>query len=180
MAHLCFCGSRTVCLGRATWCSPSSRHLPRQQARRLASSFFSKLHLARTRSYARCGLYVGLGFVISEIVLIYFSWAWGYSPGNTIQWSFLVGVWERASAAMFHIYSAGLIAVALWARRYWWFCVFVITIHALTDFPAGARIPTPIYAFEATISVCAIFTWLTFLHIVVNLGTGIDRTLTSS
>jgi hypothetical protein len=27
-------------------------------------------------------------------------------------------VWERISAVTFHIYSAGLVALALWSKRY--------------------------------------------------------------
>ncbi|HSZ58302.1 MAG TPA: hypothetical protein VK797_21735 [Tepidisphaeraceae bacterium] len=113
------------------------------------------------RDSARYGLLVGLGFAISEITLIYFSWAWGYTPEKHIQWGFLIGVWERGSAALFHINSAGLVALALWTRRYW-LIGWVVAVHALTDFLAGAGMLSSAYALEGAISICAASVWVTF------------------
>jgi len=90
---------------------------------------------------------VGLGFAISEITLIYFSWAWAYTPDTYIQWTFLIGVWERGSAAMLHIDSAGLVALALWSRRYW-LIGWIVAVHALMDFLAGAGLLSSVYALE--------------------------------
>lgn len=117
---------------------------------------------ANLREALRSGLILGLGFAVSEIMAIYVSWARRYTPAH-LEWSVLLGVWERGSAAMFHIYSAGLIAAAMFWRRYWPFWFFVIVMHTLTDFLAGAGLFLSVYVLEAAISLLAATMWITFL-----------------
>lgn len=106
----------------------------------------------------RYGLLTGLGFTVLEISMLYFRVAWAQLTVDYL------GLWERASASAFHIYSAGLIAAAIGSRRYWPVGVAVGT-HAVMDFLAGAGriLGLSIYSLEITFSVCAVFVWVAFL-----------------
>lgn len=108
---------------------------------------------------ARYGLLVGLGFTVTEIANIYFSITWAQIPLTSY-----LGVWERASSSMFHIYSAGLVALALWWRRHA-LILLVLAVHAASDFLAGvsAALPFSIYELEAIFSLCSVLVWATFL-----------------
>jgi hypothetical protein len=106
----------------------------------------------------RRGLLLGLGFFIWELTLIYFSVAWAQAAVSYLS------LWERCSVAMFHIYSAGLVAIALQSKRYW-LIVLVVVIHAFTDFLAGAggTLGFSLYGLETTFSACAVLVWAVFL-----------------
>lgn len=107
---------------------------------------------------ARDGLLIGLGFTILEIALLYLSVAWADAPVGHLS------VWERVSASVFHVYSAGLVAIALWSRRYW-LIAFVVAIHTLIDFLAGAggSLHMSFYALEIIFSMLAVVVWGVFL-----------------
>lgn len=106
--------------------------------------------------YARHGLLVGLGFTALEITLIYFSVTWAQTPLESY-----LGVWERASSSVFHIYSSALLGLAFWSSRYV-LVVPVLAVHASTDFLAGAAqsLPLLIYALQTVFSVSAICVWI--------------------
>jgi len=111
------------------------------------------------REHARYGLLIGLGFTILEIsVICYLPAAWAQARLG------YVSVWERVSASMFHIYSGGLVALALWAKRYR-LIALVLAIHALMDWIAGAGgwLRLSLWSMETIFLVCAAFTWLAFL-----------------
>jgi hypothetical protein len=122
---------------------------------------FLLLKLRPPLSRAQClryGLLVGLGFTILEITVLYFRVAWAQEVMSYLS------VWERASASMFHIYSAGLIVVALRSRRYWPI-LLVVGIHALMDALAGAggMLGFSLYALESIFSASAMVVWVAFL-----------------
>ncbi len=106
----------------------------------------------------RAGLYVGLGFAVWEITLIYFQVAWAQVAVGYLS------LWERASASLFHLYSAGLLAVALGSRR-WWPVLVVVAAHAAMDFLAGAggRLGFSLDGLESTFTGCAVLLWAVFL-----------------
>ena len=112
------------------------------------------------RICARYGLLVGLGFTLTEIAFLYFPAAWRQIPLGYLS------LWERISVSGFHIYSAGLAALALaLGRRGRWLILFVVAIHSLMDSiaPAGMSLGWPLYGLEAFISALAIMTWGVFL-----------------
>jgi len=110
------------------------------------------------RDCIRYGLLVGLGFTIVEIAIFYFRVAWAEAS-----WSYL-GLWERISASMFHIYSGGLVAIAVWTKRPW-LLVLVVVIHASMDYLAGigGLVTSNSNALEGIFSVLAVVTWVAFL-----------------
>ena len=79
---------------------------------------------------------------------------------------FYLSVWERGSASMFHIYSTGLVALALCSKRFS-YIVLVVGVHAYMDFMAGTGGSvfgiSSIYVLEAIFLVCAVFIWGFFL-----------------
>lgn len=109
-------------------------------------------------NYARYGLFVGLGFTVAEIAMFYVQVVWAEAP-----WSWL-GLCERVSASMFHIYAAGLVALALWSKRAR-LIMLVVAIHALMDFLAGTGgwPNLSIYGLETIFSILALVTWWIFL-----------------
>ncbi len=115
--------------------------------------------VSQTRSVVRYGLLVGLGFTITEITSIFFSVAWAQLPLTSY-----LGAWERTSISMFHIYSAGLVALALGSKQKLPI-LMVVGIHAVTDFLAGisALLPFSIYVLETIFSLCAVLVWAAFL-----------------
>lgn len=122
--------------------------------------------------FLRCGLWVGLGFTVLEITMLYFRVAWAQISVDYL------AIWERASASMFHIYSAGLIAAAMRSRRYQ-LILLVVGIHALMDFLAGAggTLGISTFGLEGIFSVLAIFVWLIFLFAVrSDCGTAATKT----
>jgi hypothetical protein len=108
--------------------------------------------------WLRYGLLVGLGFAICEITMLYFRVAWAQESAEYL------GIWERASSAMFHIYSTALLAVAMCSKRYW-FILLVVVIHALTDILAGCggALELSICKLEGIFSACAVVPWVVFL-----------------
>ncbi len=110
------------------------------------------------RGALRQGLFVGLGFTVLENTLLFLRAALARSDLGPL------GLWERATSSMFHIYSGGFVALALERRRRWPI-VLVVGVHALTDILAGTGgIPgMSIVALEATFSACAVFLWIAFI-----------------
>jgi hypothetical protein len=108
--------------------------------------------------WLRYGLLVGLGFAICEITMLYFRVAWAQETPE------FLGIWERASSSMFHIYSTALLVVAMQSKRYW-LIPLVIAIHALTDILAGCggALELSIYGLEGVFSACAAVLWVVFL-----------------
>jgi hypothetical protein len=113
---------------------------------------------ATRQALARRGLLVGLGFTVTEIALLYFPVAWS---GAALGW---LSLWERVGVSMFHIYSAGLVALAIGSGRRG-LIVVVLVIHGAMDALALATPPLQfsLEALEATVSVLAILTWVAFL-----------------
>lgn len=105
------------------------------------------------------GTMVGLGFAIMEILVL---------GGNIVATETIVSGWsgvvERGIAALFHIFSAGLIAIG-WHRRRWLPIAAVLLSHAVTDFfagAAGAGLALPLEILESLFLIVAILTWLGF------------------
>jgi len=125
----------------------------------LAIALIFRIHRALTRAQAvRFGLLVGLGFAIWEITVIWYSVV---RSEGTLEW---LSVWERATASCFHIYTAGLVALALWSRKYWPI-VLVVALHAATDFLAanGQVVTSSIHVLESIFSAAAVVVWVVFL-----------------
>lgn len=110
---------------------------------------------------ARDGLLVGLGVTLTEIAFIFFALELSQGPLE-----FGLALWERASSSMFHLYSSGLLAWAIWQSRYG-VMGLVVGVHGLTDFLAGAHEPLGIslLTLEIIISVCALCLWIFFLRV---------------
>ncbi len=106
----------------------------------------------------RYGLLVGLGFTIYEIAIVYFPAAWAQAALGHL------AVWERVSVSMFHIYSAGLVALALWSRRPH-LLVFVVAMHSVMDGLAVATrsLQLSFDTVEVIFSALAAITWCAFL-----------------
>jgi len=106
----------------------------------------------------RYGLLVGLGFTIYEIAIVYFPAAWAQAALGHI------AVWERISVSTFHIYSTGLVALALWSRRPR-LIVFVVATHSIMDWLAVATrsLQLPLNTVEVIFTVIAVITWGAFL-----------------
>lgn len=104
------------------------------------------------------GLLVGLGFTIYEIAIVYLP--------VTLSQSALgyMSVWERGSVSVFHIYSTGLVALAMWSRRYS-LIVLVLALHSTMDGLAVATrsLQLPFSTVEVIFSVIAAITWGVFL-----------------
>ena len=107
----------------------------------------------------RLGLLVGLGFTVYEISLIYSSMA--SAQQAVVGYG---GLWERASASVFHIYSGGLLALALTSGRCW-SLVLVFTVHAWSDFLAGAGMSLgfSVPVLEWAFGIWAMALWVAFL-----------------
>jgi hypothetical protein len=83
-----------------------------------------------------------------------------------------LGLWERAIASGFHVYSSGVIALALGrdagpggrARSYVPITI-VVVLHAATDFLAanGRLVTESIYVLESIFTLAALLTWLLFI-----------------
>ena len=107
----------------------------------------------------RPGLLVGLGFTVYEIALIYSNMA--SAQQAVVGYGSLC---ERASASLFHIYSGGLLALALTSGR-WWPVVLVFAVHAWSDFLAGAGVSLgfSVAALEWAFGLWAVALWVVFL-----------------
>jgi hypothetical protein len=114
------------------------------------------------RDVLAIGLAVGLGFGLSEVVYIGTRLI---EAGTPITGLGLIGVWERAAAVGFHVYSGGLVALALYRRRAWPI-VLVLAVHSLEDWLAGAvgaRVfVIPVLALESFYTAASAATWLAF------------------
>jgi len=116
----------------------------------------------RTSDLLAMGLAVGLGFGLSEVVFIGTRLI---EAGTPITGLGLPGVWERAAAVGFHVYSGGLVALAL-GRRIAWPIVLVLVVHSLEDWLAGAVgsrvLVVPLVLLESIYTAAAAATWLVF------------------
>ena len=104
------------------------------------------------------GLLVGLGFTVCEIAIVYLPAMLSQAVlGYT-------SVWERGSVSVFHIYSAGLLAAAMWSRRYS-LIVLVVALHSIMDGLAVATrsLQLSFSTVEVIFSVLAAITWGVFL-----------------
>ncbi len=109
----------------------------------------------------RFGLLVGLGFTLTEIAALYFPAAWAQA---TLGW---LSLWERTSVSVFHIYSAGLVALAVCSKRHW-LTAFVVLTHGVMDGLVVAVRPLqiPFETLEMICSILAVLTWAIFLMAV--------------
>ena len=126
----------------------------------LIAGLIQATRMTDTKDKKRAGLLVGLGFTVFEITMLWISVLAAGLPITS-----LIGVWERASASLFHIYSGGLLALFLIDKRSVYLGI-VILIHFGMDWLAGANatltILTPLQ-FESVVSVFATVVWLTFV-----------------
>jgi hypothetical protein len=114
---------------------------------------------ASVSDWLRLGLLVGLGFTVYEITLIYSNMA--SAQQAVVSYG---GLCERASASVFHIYSGGLLALALATGRCWPL-VLVFAAHAWSDFLAGAGVSLgfSVAALEWAFGMWAMTLWVVFL-----------------
>jgi len=108
------------------------------------------------------GLAVGLGFGLSEVLFI---GGQVIAAGTPITGLGLIGIWERTAAVGFHVYSAGLIAIAIALGR-WWPLVLVLVVHSLEDWLAGAVgagvMHVPIVLLETIYTAATLLLWVLF------------------
>jgi hypothetical protein len=114
---------------------------------------------ASLSDWLRLGLLVGLGFTVYEISLIYSGMA--SAQQAVVSYG---GLCERASASVFHIYSGGLLALALATGRSWPLAL-VLAVHAWSDFLAGAGVSLgfSVAALEWGFGMWALALWVVFL-----------------
>lgn len=101
----------------------------------LVVRFVGRLGALRTgpRSLA-IGLAVGLGFGLSEILILAENQIVRQMGIAAFPW---LGIWERAVAVAFHVLSGALIAIAVYERRLLPIAA-VVVVHTLEDAVAGA------------------------------------------
>lgn len=112
-----------------------------------------------TRSRIVQGLLVGLGFAVVEVCMIGVPAIWNQIPLSPLS------LWERASATLFHIYSGGLVALAIAVRRFWPILLCIV-LHALMDSVAvglAAPLRWNLTGMESFFSAAAVVTWIAFL-----------------
>ena len=99
-----------------------------------------------------------VGFTLYEIAIIYAPVAWKKAALGYLS------AWERTSVSVLHIYSAGLVALALWSKRPW-LVVLVVVLHAAMDGLAVAtrRLHPPFTTVEIAFSVLAALAWGAFV-----------------
>lgn len=110
----------------------------------------------------RDGLAVGLGFGLAEIVFI----ATRLVPQAEPMPLFApIAIWERLGAVGFHVYSAGLVAIAIRARAAVP-AVAVVLLHSFSDTLAGpighTVLGLPVVALEGLFTVTTLVTWALF------------------
>jgi len=111
------------------------------------------------KTYIVYALIIGFGFTIGEIFYI----------GSQIVISEQIitgylGVWERSISSLFHIYSAGLIAISLYNKKYSLILLVVFT-HAVTDIIAGSSnsMQISIITLELIFSAFSLIIWVAYL-----------------
>ena len=82
------------------------------------------------------GLNIGLGFSISEILIIGIN-SWQPIMDSLSLSNVVIGSFERLSGTLFHISTAGLIAFGLEQKKIKWFLLICIVLHTFLDFIAG-------------------------------------------
>jgi hypothetical protein len=115
----------------------------------------------------RLGLMVGLGFTTFEILLLWLNATLTGSLAS--QW--WLGACERGLSSLFHIYSAGLLALGLATRRPSLFAL-VIAVHYLTDWLAGANaslLHLPVTQLELLFVPPVAAVWLIFLTLTLRI-----------
>jgi hypothetical protein len=115
-----------------------------------------------SRALTRCGLVVGLGFALTEIT--YLAAAGIFVRGPMTSVDVFIGIWERTSSSVFHIYAAGLVAVAVAMRRKVWLAGANAT---LTHYP--------VKTLELIFTLIGVLTWLTFWLVVRRVVKAPDR-----
>lgn len=117
------------------------------------------------RHVLAAGLAVGLGFGLTEVVVIGQSTIAHQSNPGLLPW---MGIWERASAVAFHTYSGSLLAVAL-RRRLWAPLAIVLAVHTATDTLAGASgahlLDVPLVLVELAFTLGAVVVWAAHLRV---------------
>lgn len=120
------------------------------------------LERARASSdFVQLALVCGLGVSLTELYLIALTDLAKAEVVTPLSWAVI----ERSSSAFFHIYSTGLLALALLHRR-WILVAIVVVIHACTDFLAGLYLTThfvTLPSFEVLVFVISLMTWALFL-----------------
>ncbi|MEW6273178.1 MAG: hypothetical protein AB1689_28195 [Thermodesulfobacteriota bacterium] len=129
----------------------------------LMVAILSRVHQpGRRADLLAMGLAVGLGFGLSEVVFIGTRVIEAQTPITGLG---VIGIWERAAAVGFHVYSAGLVAAALALRRAWPIAL-VVVVHGLEDWLAGAVgagvLAIPIVVLEGIYTVATVGVWLAF------------------
>ena len=82
------------------------------------------------------GLNIGLGFSLSEILFIGVT-SWQPHSATIPLFNLAIGSFERLSATIFHIATAGLIAFGIERKRIKLFLILSILLHVLLDSFAG-------------------------------------------
>jgi hypothetical protein len=114
----------------------------------------------------RTGLLVGLGFTLFEISVIWIGAVMRNVPIDS-----LLGVWERTSASLFHVYSAGLLALVIAGRRR--LAAVVLGAHFITDWSIGANATLfhrSLFELELFFSAVGILVWIVFLLVARRAG----------
>lgn len=91
------------------------------------------------------GLNLGLGFSLSEIIFLAFT-GWEPNATNFAFSTILLGSWERLSATLFHMSTAGLIAYGIEKRKTALFLVIAILLHFILDSFAGLTANHPVFS----------------------------------
>jgi hypothetical protein len=123
----------------------------------MTAIFIRRLHPDNARQGLAIGLSVGLGFGLTEVLLITIQLI---ESGHRV--TGLLGVIERAIAEGFHIYSGGLIALAFISRRFW-LIGLVVLIHTLMDGLSVAFAQSlSVYLLEIILLVLAVSIWTVY------------------
>lgn len=129
----------------------------------LMIAVLNRVHQPRTRhDVLAAGLAVGLGFGLSEVVFI---GGQVIAAETAVTGLGVLGIWERMAAVAFHVYTSGLIAIAL-ARRTAWPVALVVAVHSFEDWLAGAVgtrvIAIPAVQLESIYTVSTLVVWAVY------------------
>jgi hypothetical protein len=117
------------------------------------------------RSVLAAGLAVGLGFGLTEVLLVGQRAVAYETDTGLLPW---MGIWERAAAVAFHVYSGGLLAVSL-RRRVWQPLAIVLSVHVAMDTVAGAvgslLVTVPLVLVELGFTAGALVVWAAHLRV---------------
>jgi RsiW-degrading membrane proteinase PrsW (M82 family) len=117
-----------------------------------AALFLRHFQCDKARSGLAIGSTIGLGFGLTEVLLL--ATRHGVPRG--------LGLIERSIALWFHDYSGGLIALAF-IRRHFWPIGLVVFIHAMVDGLAVALARrVSVYLFEVIFLVLTLLAWIVY------------------